>query len=287
MRHILTLILTVFVLGCAAPKKDNYIAYERNENIQVNHDKLGVLISGPEKIDIRGIINGVNDTEAGHMVYLGGAGVAGLFAQIATHAAAADETKNRKLSEQQIRANKVLEPLSHKIADLTISHLKVNDSGFSFIETPDEEHYEHILITQPVFYMSQDCGSLSVKNVVRLVSRDKVDAIIYQNLVEVIDNETVAPEEHTYINEQNIQEKLKALYIQSLRIATGDIAGMMKAKIDKKENFKIGKGLNFRFDRGMRLSTACGQQVFRNLRGWVVAFNEQINKQREFSCASL
>jgi hypothetical protein len=269
-------LIVMILLGCAAPQKDDYITYiKKAPPSSLLVTSFPVSLEGGQ-LDVRGEYDSDDAFDHNAIMYSGDAGLVGMLAQVATHAAISNNAQNARLSEQQLQSNKVLEPLSDILKTMTTELLHFNaediswEAEFSGSDAPP-------LISKPIFFMSQDARVLSLKHIVSLKSTDKVSRtkkaqLIYSNLIEVLAApvDVEAPLEYWLSDDgQQFKIAIKSLYKQSLQLALSDIKGELQQQ-STAETFKFQLQNKLRFERGNRLIVGCNQLVIRNLRGWIL-----------------
>lgn len=271
-----TLYLTLlFVVGCAAPKKDDYIKHVQSAKAkQLLISPVRVYLAQGQ-IDIRGEYDNNDAFEHSSVLYAGDAGMVGLLAQVAAHAALSNNAQNARLSTQQLQANKVLEPLSAVLSNLQSEQLFYPAVELHWQQLPDTSGPQ--IVSKPIFFLSQDARVLSLKHIVQVepaggvVPGKKVN-LLYSNLIEVMAAPVLEEQaiEYWYANDgAALTAAIKALYQQSLELALSDIKGELD-QAAQAETFKLDVLDKLRIERGNRITSACNQLVIRNLRGWIL-----------------
>ena len=260
------------LLGCASTQKTNNVKYYSDKNNLVSLNDITLLLTSKD-IEVIGEIADEEESSSGSMMYSGAAGLAGFAAQIAAHAAAEEGSRNSQYNERQLEANKILVEFNEVISALTEKELFNSISDFKTADILSFVNTNYVLKTNPVFNISQDLNTLTVSVTFTLLDLTTNSKVVYENMVEVLDTSTV-PGTEKRIKSSNLKEKLIGVYNKSLNIVLTDIVSPVKSKGNKMANFKIYTGEIFRFERGELLVSLCGDKVVRNLRGWLIAYND-------------
>lgn len=268
-------LLVLLLAGCnSTPKRDDYTQY-------VAKPTASETISGPIFVsldankypDFRGVYDADNTIANNSMLYQGGAGGAGVLAQILTHAAVNSSAQKSKLAEQQKKANKVLQPILPALENIGFSDLVYQHEDYVFAQSDAEGTPAIKLQSDPIFFFSKDLKSLTLKHVVK-ATKPSSKKPFYQNIVEVVgSNIQEDPVLWWTDNEaQRLRDSVKHLYQLSLRLAAQDIKGQLDAEGVPQRNHRFYQGGELRIERGTELKTDCESRVIRNLRGWLVVY---------------
>lgn len=212
-------------------------------------------------------------------MYSGAAGIAGF----AAHAAAENGSRNSKYNKRQLEANKVLASFEQIITDLSEEALFRPIQGIKTADVLISAKTNYLLKANPIFEISQDLNTLSVSVAFTLVNLSLGSKIVYENMVEVLDTSNVVGNEKL-ITTSNLKERLVKVYNKSLNIVLTDMVSPVKTDNKKMGNFKIYTGEKFRFERGRLLVSLCSDKVVRNLRGWLIAYNDIKAKPTNTEC---
>lgn len=285
----LMLVFVVFTAGCASPQSPDYKRFHKQDSLAAEPETTGgnpisVIILEPEKLDIRGVYDPNDSLGQGGIMYSADAGAAGMLAQVLVHAAASTNAQKKKLADQQNRANKVLEPLQDLISPMNSQLLIHSDPGYSFATTQPAAPGK-VLHSKPIFFVSQDLSTFSVKHMVEIYEHaapktkgkkktQQPQRAVYSNIVEVIAT-PVAKDKALEIYRGNDGAQLKVIlsdiYRQSLAMALADMRGTYPAA-GSQQSYKFAQGDLQRFERGTLLKAECKQTTIRNLRGWLITF---------------
>jgi hypothetical protein len=232
-------------------------------------------------VDFRGAFDSSQAVEHAPMMYQGGAGAGVFLAQIFTHAAISSSMQKDKLSKQQVQANKVLAPIEKLLKNLSQESL-VHDSDLYTFFNESESDGNIILTSLPIFFMSQDMASITLKHVVT-VQQANQKGMLYQNVIEVI-SPVIATHD---LNEElkknggmRLNKITKSLYEYSLSLALADLKGEYNNSESLQESFRFHQGNQLRFERGVSIKNDESNSVIRNLRGWLVAFPSSLDNKK-------
>lgn len=272
MKLGIILVAVFSLLGCASPKHDNYVTYKKHDLNSIRGQKLSIALDEERLLDIRGRYSEIATAGQNNVMYSGAAGAAGFLAQIATHAAVSDNAKNEHLKKIQTEANRVLLPHAERLSNLKQSILISDTDRYSFVESKELDHLSELnLVSNPVFYLSQDGRTLSLLHKVALFHEQRLK---YQNIVEIVD--IVDDQVDTSISTDELINSSKRLYKKSIELVIQDIdQNFLQEGVVKTYKFNMPE--EFRVERGSLLSSACGYQTIRNLRGWIISYNDSVS----------
>lgn len=273
--HICLLLL---LTGCAAPQKDDYVAYVGAKKVFKTNAAPLYAKFVYNQIDLRGDYDPDDAFAMNSIMYSGDAGVVGMLAQVAVHAAISNNAQDSRISAQQLEANKVLEPLSGVLTNLSTKQLQFTSEQLIWL-AEDQEYPASVLMSKPIFFLSQDARVLSLKHVISVESSlpksgsKKNKQKLYSNLIEVVSAPLPAEDAMDYWLANNataLTVTMQALYIKSVELALADLKGEL-AQSDQAETFTVEISDKLRIERGNKITADCRQLVLRNLRGWIIA----------------
>lgn len=285
MRYIALGLLMCSLLGCGStPKRDDY-AESITGTYKINADApLQVQFFNNALCDFRVNYSSNNTVSPDHMMYDGSAGVAGLLAQIAVHAAIKKSAREAKLAENQEGANRYLRPINDVLKTISHKDLVPNDEKFHFAIADTEntiarQPQNDVLVSHPIFFFSEDLKSLTLKHVVKVQDKG-AKTPKYQNMIEVISKTDATDAKAYWLNtdEQNLLQHIRGLYKDSLLIVHKELAGQLASDV-KQKNHRITVNEKSRFERGSAVLQTCNQTVIRNLRGWLIAFPSETTSE--------
>ncbi|QDQ26053.1 hypothetical protein FNU76_06655 [Chitinimonas arctica] len=238
-----------------------------------------LLLPKDQLVQFGGRVNmdaaGVNQTQ---MLYpSGGAGAAGFFAAILTHALVTDATKRAQKTKLQQEADVVLKPFADVLGGFQHSELmrlalaKTTSGSQRRLANIDEQAGKDWRVASaPAFFMTQDKRSLVLDNLVAVVPPGMGEKDAYQVTVRVVSSALSGDGLDEQWNGQG-GERLKAesaaMLAQSLDLALADIAGMMAKGSGTQKSVRYLEGSSERVERGELLKENCGRSVLRTLRG--------------------
>jgi hypothetical protein len=284
---VLLPLLCLLLAACSGsrPKTDDYMAHVASNLKLADSQPLIVQLDVKQPLDVRGEYNPANGIESGQMMYMGDAGIIGLFAQIATHAAVNSNLQDAKLSQQQQAANTVLRPLESVLSAMTNQLLIHKTDSIQFNGSgADVTH------SKPIFFMSQDKKTLILRHLVTIElpmgKSSRKAAARYQNIIEVAStSNTEANPDQYWAAEQGaaLKQTATALYEKSLQIVREDVQGKLGQNVgDQTLSFQFGSQV--RTERGKLLQQDCDYALIRNLRGWLMAIPTTALKNNAVAC---
>ncbi|WP_347329945.1 hypothetical protein [Marinimicrobium locisalis] len=263
-------------VGCGTVQTDDYAVYRHApEASTLVQEPVAVVFTNPEGIEFRGVASHDDSVESANILYSGAGGAGGVAAQIALHATMVQGAQDRKLEKLREQANQVLQPLSEEVEALQgmdLSTLSV-DGKFSVKPRRSDIEVESTHIeTYPIFYVTEDLSSLSVKNVLILRSPgDPQTPPVYQNLVEVVSDRSIGASTKKELLGKGLEVVLKELYQVSVLVALDDMKDRLQADNQQPETFRHDVGGDLRIERGVTVKESCSNVVVRNLRGWLIS----------------
>lgn len=221
---------------------------------------------------------------------------AGVFlASVVTHALVVESVKHNAELRAQREANKVLLPYEPYLTQFTTSRLlesvipginRAYDFEVDWRSGPTEGATgSMVLVSEPVFLMSQDERQLFLKNKVTLYPDAARKTASYENVIEVDSIYATDAEPFNYWVRENQLPRIAAdLYARSLRMFLDDVMGRY-TDLNEQKTFHIQSGDKKTFERGVLVAEGCGVTTIRTLRGWLHAYPnpEAVNGDNE-SC---
>ncbi|MDX2425045.1 MAG: hypothetical protein QNK15_02205 [Cycloclasticus sp.] len=270
---LLPIVFILLMLGCASPKLDDYTKHTSlpfSDHLQ--QASLVINVQQNEPIDFRGAYELGQELEQADMTYYVSS-VEGAVAQVITHAILNSNLQKNKLSQNQIKANKILAPIKTSLHGLTHQNLVHQSDTYTFgnnVATNDE-----ILISShPIFFISQDFKSITLKHHIKAQDTLKGE-ILYENMVEVIPAKFKLQnlEEELQKNKLSILKNIsQELYKDSLKLAIEDMKGRFIKNKNQQKTYSFEHNGQPRFERGTWIKNDINNIVIRNLRGWIIAF---------------
>lgn len=289
--------LSIGLIACSSkkPKTDDYLPHvATNSFFHQSPPPMSIRLPEQALIDMRGEYDPSNQVQSAQIMYSGAAGLGGMLVQVATHAAISDSQQDNKLSEQQIRANGVLQPIQPVYSTFTNKDLMFAHPQVSFNKVDSADTY--IIENKPIYFLSQDARTLTLRNIVYISDpkqkptsgKNKRQSSLYQNIVEVTAvslNSDKPNNEWLADNGALLRKTLQELYVRSVDIAISDIHGKFNiVKADETISFTQGK--TQRTERGKLLQQECEYSLIRNLRGWLISVpSSAIQSQTLANCA--
>lgn len=270
------LILTVIfvIVGCnSTPNRDDYAKHVNTIGKAFHgENKFTFSFVESDNIDLRGLHNRDDSTGASHILYLGGAGLVGMFAQIGTHAALINSSRNTKLAEEQERANNQVQPLIKLIEGLSI-HSLLNESQVMFVQA--DEINQDTLFIKPIFFANEKMDQLFLKLIVWLPDESgRTKRLRYQNMIEVFSS-TLTPEEQILLldnDNDDIRHIMASQLNTAIHVLRSDLTGQYSQLNKPQRTFTILKSSKTKVVRGSIVDNKCGYQVVQDLHSWYIAF---------------
>jgi len=269
---LILLIPILLLCACATNKVDEYSQYLAVQQEETLFEKQFLVeLEAGKSLDFRGVYDSRNAVDHGSVLYAGDAGVGGLLAQVLVHAAISKNAQNAKLSQQQLEANAVLAPMQPMLEGINQTILIHDSEGYHF---SSNNSADIVLESQPIFFISQNMRSISLKHKVKAHQLD-TSKTLYENSIEVLSSDLDAEEPYELLGSDDgarLKEIAKNLYEYSLSLAVADIKGEYQSGDSKQKSFRVYQGDKLRVERGASVDQGQDKSVIRNLRGWLVAF---------------
>ncbi|QFT57000.1 hypothetical protein [Microbulbifer sp. THAF38] len=273
MKYQILFVLCVLVVGCASNKTSPYVEYV-NQPISIPaNSAIAIKVEEFEIPPFRGQVNYDNlDVNHGQMAYIGV--TPGAFAgSILAHALIVGAAGDSKKKAEQEEADKILDLYREAIATFTAANLtkaavvdfQQKNIAFNVWEAENSDPW--IVQSYPMFFLSQDRSTLTLKNSVSIFEKNNRENPAYQNLIEVVSS-PVNEDKSNVIPVAALNELSIKLFVDSLVVMKTELSG--EHKLDSKEKtlsfYSGGKKV---YERGRILSESCDRMSFRTLRGWV------------------
>lgn len=243
-------------------------------------------------------------SSGGAMMYSADAGLIGLFAQIMAHAAIEQGIQNSAAVKIQLQADKVLEPYLSTIATISPELLKLRCQSQCKKETisifidpnSPSDSAKDILISHPIFMMTQDRKSLILRNILILKStlsqtelskKQKTKLVLYQNVVEVvsdpIDDDSTPS---NTLDDGKLVDMAGDMFTLSIDLATADLLHELTNLEDTDRTFKYKIGSSISYERGRLLKSEDKRLSIRTLRGWIESIPNMKVRKSNFSSST-
>ena len=300
-KNIFLIALTLIVLwGCGTTSpsvRETGVHYSKDTSDTILPELAFIKADGES---VPAPFFGVLKTETGRtgaaLVYQGGAGLAGLFAQVLTHAAIENAAQQEALKKAQEEADVVLAGYTELISKNTqrmlishsIKHLNISRPAISII-SPTENmvlaEKQLILESLPVFYMSQDQQSLVLDHQLKAYYKHQPDAVIYQNMAKAISKKQAVDENLNRWKANNGElfiQTTKNLHLSSLQILLEDMyKSLVSQGKDATHKYYIGNKKHY--VRGKVLLSNCKHTAIRNLKGNILVIQRN-SPETSLSC---
>lgn len=256
----------VFILGCGStPNTQDYIRHvNKLEAAKVDTADLAFQFVHP-KVDLQAYYNRDSSIQAPAILYQGGAGIAGLLAQIGTHASVVNSQRNSLVAQAQDDANKQIREKIELVSEIELAELVEAKLKSKFqLESNDTQRVN----IRPVFFTNKNNDQVNLKLVAWLLKekpKKKKDKYLYANLIEVrsgLKQET--------ITDQEFGQLLASLLNRGLSALVNDLNGVYLSSSTNMETFIVKVNNKNKVVRGFYVEETCTDSVFRNLHSWLI-----------------
>jgi hypothetical protein len=278
-------------LSVAANDADQAPAYSP---INIANDQgLTLRLPKDEIVVYRGVVSFDKAGKGpGMMMYpTAGLGAAGLLVGVITHGLISESSKNSQKEKIQTEANAVLAPYKEVLSTFTYKDLMsqglekaARPLNKRVIENSENPQTGWLVISAPIFSMTQDRRAIVLDNVIGIYAHDSMDAPKYQTVIRVISQAKDESEVEEYWS-GNQGEKLKAesvaLFTQSLDIAIHDAETDPTKNNAAHKTFRYFEGGQEKMERAQLIKEGCKRNLIRTLRGGLISVPAQASAGSE------
>ena len=279
MRALIAALIFIILAGCvSAPYRDDYAAHVNTRSEYYAGKDLKFVLAEGSLVDIRGIYSKDNTSSSSPMMYQGGAGLAGLLAQIGTHASLVNSQRTKKLAAAQEAANGDIATLISVAEGIDLLALfEQTDSGL--ISAIDAGAAATDVNIKPIFFASSAMDQISLNTIVWIDAegRSEGDAPTYQNLIQVFSPKLSAQQSERLANgdKQLLSSLISSLLDTSLKIAKADLTGQYVSVSAPDKTYLVEKHFGAKVVRGAVVDHTCGYDVIRDIHSWFVAHSTE------------
>lgn len=285
----LNFVFILFFIGCGSTPNENHYAQHVNllddnyispENFKFSfNENIYVNING--KYDLSDSVAGSN------IMYQGGGGLIGMLAQVGTHAAIINASRDNKLSDKQLAANAKISSLIDSSKDIRLTDL-INNQASSFLENEESKNHNKVNIS-PVFFSNEKMDTFSVKMTVWINStkKSKHKNYKYRNMIQVYAAPILITEHEKIISgdKSAISLVLSELLNTAIHITQNDLSGIYSNKKSPAQTFFIKEGNRKKVLRGSLVSESCKYNIIKDIHSWYIA-TPKVNNTNELSIKS-
>ncbi|GEM_PF-730051 len=279
----LIVLFTGFLTGCGStPLNDDYIRHVNNIGpsfFSTSH--FAIKLQESDNVDIRGVYVTNDTVEASTIMYQGGAGIAGMIAQIGTHSTLIQSQRNDKLAKAQEQANQAIAPIIEASKTLRLTEL-LDPGNANFIST-DTRNPQQVLHIKPIFFSNPQMNKVYVKALI-WIPTDAVNKHVrkraknqYQNMVQVYSKPFTEAETELLVagDSELLKEKLSSLLNQVISIAQSELTGQYQAASKVEKTFVINLNDKRLVLRGAIVDQSCSMSIIQDIRHWLIAVPHQ------------
>ena len=194
--------------------------------------------------------------------------VGGLLVAVLTHAAIVQGVRGSERNASQSAADKVLEPHSAVIAQLSAERL----FDAARLRLPSLAAERHVVVQMaPTFSLTSDQRTIVLDNVLRVHAPDTPSDALYENTVRVISapRDGEDPAAHWIADDGRLlKEEVTAMLAHSVELS---LLGVPAADNSSFQTQRYRFGAGQRMERGQAVAAGCGRVVLRTLRGWLMS----------------
>ena len=278
MRVLITSLIFISLVGCvSAPYRDDYTAHIDNISEYYAEETISFVLVGEESPDIRGTYSNDDTTASSPILYQGVGGLAGLIAQIGTHASIINSQRNSKLAEAQALADAEIEPLINAANEIKLSGLiDVEISG-----SDENLSVPTVVKVKPIFFAASSMDKISLNMIVWIDKKGSTDGDKpkYQNLIQVF-GKRLSNEQREILakgDKKLLSEIMASLVNTALQIAKADLTGKYANISTPEKTHLVEKLTGERVVRGSVVDQTCEYVVIRDIHSWFIAHSREIS----------
>lgn len=274
LRNISTILAVSFAVGCAStPYKDDYAKHVNLVGDMYQDDSaFAFSFDNVNNLELRGIYEVDDSVAESTIMYQGGAGLIGLFAQIGTHASIVNSSRNNKLAAQQTQANLQVSPLIEKAKSTILESLLTPELKQDLV---NDDQQASLLKVKPIFFSNAAMDQVSLKLVAWIPNeKGRKHSLLYQNMIQIFGS-TLTPQEQSRllaIDDDFAQQTFATMLNTALNILKDDLSGQFRETPKMNKTFLVKQNNKNVVVRGTLIKQECDYQVIQNLHSWYVAF---------------
>ncbi|TGE80008.1 hypothetical protein C7Y70_15060 [Pseudoalteromonas sp. KS88] len=278
MKTILPLVLGLFLLGCnSTPLRDDYTQYVNGQDTAIKSEDFRFTFVNSQEFDIRGVYIKDSSIEGSNVMYSGAAGIAGMMAQIAAHAAASSALQDGKLAQQQLKANEAVAEF------ITLTNGFKNEDFIGEHEPYYSDKLNHnTLYIKPIFFINENMNQVAVKAQVWIndkKTKSRKPLFKYRNLISIT-SKIITKEQRDSIfagGAEELQSKFAYLLGGVIELAKSELAFEFKSNKQKIASHVININGKNKLIRAKVVERNCQFTTFKNTRNWLLRYaNESI-----------
>lgn len=279
MRVLIVSLLFISLAGCvSAPYRDDYTAHINNISDHYDERDIRFVLVEGSSTDIRGVYSQDDTAAASPILYQGGAGLAGVIAQIGTHVTIINSQRNTKLAEAQVAANAEIAPLISAAKEIDLVAL-VDQSKVVLLEPDKAANAPDAVNIKPIFFASGAMDKVSLNMIVWIDENGQSEGTKprYQNLIQVFSPRLDEPQRKRLAEGDKalLSNLLASLLNTSLAITKSDLMGKYVNNQTPEKTYLVEKHFGEKVVRGAVVDNTCEYVVIRDIRSWFVAYSKE------------
>ncbi len=273
MRYLIVL-LSIALAGCGAtPKRDDYTRHvNRVDQTEFANNTFNFSFGQNKLVELRGMADKDDSAANSAILYQGGAGLIGMFAQIGVHALMVNSARDAKLAEAQEAANLLVAPLITRTEALPLSSLLTHFSESEQTSADDP----HGVLLKPIFFSNADMNQLTLKLIAVVPGeksrKNRKGKPLYKNLIQVYGRILSEDEKNQLVSAEtdDLTRTMSAMLESAIHVVQQDLSGQYAASKAAAKTFLVPRSGKSKVVRGKVVDEACGYKVVRDLRSWYV-----------------
>lgn len=229
--------------------------------------RISLLLSLGASVSWRGVSPEEGAGSKGGILYPA-PNVGGLLVAVLTHAAIVRGVRSSERDAQQSAADKVLEPHTAVITELSAERLL--DAARLRLPRLAAER-DVVVQMSPTFSLTSDQRTIVLDNALRVHSPHMPAEVLFENTVRVISapRDGEDPTAHWTGDEGRLlKEEVAAMLAHSIELS---LLGVPAADSSPFRTQRYRFGTAQRMERGQAVAGGCGRVVLRTLRGWLMS----------------
>lgn len=279
MRILLLLTISLFLTACnSTPKRDDYTQYVNRQTDAIPQNNFTFTFETKGDFDIRGVYSQDSTIDGKPIMYSGAAGLAGMVAQIAAHAATSSAFQDSKLAQQQSEANNIVAEFIKLTEGFKNEEFIENYKQF-YVNSPEAT----TVFIKPIYFVNEKMNQVAVKAKVWIVdkkSKSRKDVYIYRNLISVT-SKVITNEQRQVIfsgGSEQLRKHFSDLLGNLIELTQSELAFAFKNSNAQEASHIVQVNGKNKLIRGKVVAQDCQYTTIQNTRNWLLRYaNELLN----------
>lgn len=277
MRILLLLTVSIFLTACnSTPKRDDYTQHVNRQTDLITQDNFTFTFETKEDFDIRGVYSQDSTIDGKPILYSGAAGLVGMVAQIAAHAATSSAFQDSKLAQQQLEANEIVSEFI-KLTEGFKNEGFIDNYKQFYTNTPEAT----TVFIKPIYFVNEKMNQVAVKAKVWIVdnkSNSRKTAYIYKNLISVT-SKVITKEQRQVIfsgGSEQLRMHFSDLLGNLIELAQSELAFTFTNSNAQEASHIVLVNGKRKLIRGKIVAQDCQYTTIQNTRKWLLRYANEV-----------